>query len=1177
MADVIKYSIEIDGKINKELKEELAEISGLSVGRKKLSIEIEPTVKGKTVKDLLNQIQSLNPELAVQVEFKYNEKMIEIAQKQLDSLLSKKGKTDLSNTIGLDEAQKKYTELINKFKELTKQKKALESNSNEKSFLKRASAYNKITGGVSYSQEEYEKTAIELNNLYKGLKTALQGSNEELYEGVNTMTQVLDVIKTIDNYKVDPVKIDTSDDIKQINALKDAIEKLSSRNESIRKKYGDSIGIWNPVNTSTVNESVSTSNKPVTQKEGVQVSSKTQTNTDKINSDIKNIINNIKTLDSTQINIEVSEKTKKSFKSLKDSMDRLKSRVTDNSTQINIEVSEKTKKSFKSLKDAIDRLKTRVTDLNNFLDTSEIDLTKQNNLKIIFTQLISIAKAIETLNGEDNDFQWVDSLNNINPDAITRTGIAINDLVDALNQQNLNKGAKEILKYLDGIASKSEELKSLAYILHQTNSKIKEAAKATGFDSEAKAKSQISIEKAKAKIINDRTKSEMTISNLIAEQISNEKQAQELEARTIGLNKRTKAYKDLNKQVEDFRKRNQDIDTIISKNVKSGLTVSGTLGKQFDRYNKLKENGAINFEQAKANYKQEQIDQKNKAKQLKAQNDEQTIISKYDELKKNLVAISALKKNIIDFKNAGYVDTASKQKELKLEQDLLVLQKRSGQLQSDINNLLQNGYVTTEKINKAEADYNDALLKAKIDISSYDAKHNASGVKESELLKNKMDYIKQYYNLKLEDAKLDEQTLKGQMRKQVIQQQILDLEKQINSISLSNDAQLNYKNYESNLSKKYQTGLKNFEIDTRDSILNKLTSFYDDLNDLLASDKYTGEFNNSIREVIQNIINLQNVVGNLSLKDLKTEFNTITKSVDSLNKTKGLSEMKKVSEKQLMSLRLSMERFINRNSKMGKEFDKQWNDIRASIRSASSLNDFDKIDAAIIKLQGDIEQAGKTGRSFFDLFKSRVRGLSANFLARYFSVEDFVRYAQTAFNSIKEIDYALVDLRKTTTMSMSDLNQFYYDANDVAKQMGITTAQVVDLASSFSRLGYSSKEAATGMAKLAGEFALISPGMDTETAQTGLVSIQKAFHITDEQIKREILDNINIIGNNFATSNDEIVAGLERSASAMSVANNSLEETIALFASGQEITQDAEKMGTALRTKNCALHIEICA
>lgn len=49
--------------------------------------------------------------------------------------------------------------------------------------------------------------------------------------------------------------------------------------------------------------------------------------------------------------------------------------------------------------------------------------------------------------------------------------------------------------------------------------------------------------------------------------------------------------------------------------------------------------------------------------------------------------------------------------------------------------------------------------------------------------------------------------------------------------------------------------------------------------------------------------------------------------------------------------------------------------------------------------------------------------------------------------------------------------------------------------------------------------------------------------------------------NAYATSNDQIVAGLERSSAAMNAANNSLEETIALFTAGQEITQDAEKMG----------------
>lgn len=57
--------------------------------------------------------------------------------------------------------------------------------------------------------------------------------------------------------------------------------------------------------------------------------------------------------------------------------------------------------------------------------------------------------------------------------------------------------------------------------------------------------------------------------------------------------------------------------------------------------------------------------------------------------------------------------------------------------------------------------------------------------------------------------------------------------------------------------------------------------------------------------------------------------------------------------------------------------------------------------------------------------------------------------------------------------------------------------------------------------------------------------------------------------NNFSTTNGEVLTGLEKSASSMSAANNSLEETIALFTSAEEIVQDADSVGTALKTKYC--------
>ena len=108
---------------------------------------------------------------------------------------------------------------------------------------------------------------------------------------------------------------------------------------------------------------------------------------------------------------------------------------------------------------------------------------------------------------------------------------------------------------------------------------------------------------------------------------------------------------------------------------------------------------------------------------------------------------------------------------------------------------------------------------------------------------------------------------------------------------------------------------------------------------------------------------------------------------------------------------------------------------------------------------------------------------------------DLIRYTRNAVSAVQELDTALVDLKKTTTMTNAQLEDFYYSSNAVAKRMGVTTASIIEQASAWSRLGYSTKETSTQMAELSSQFASISPGMSTDDAQEGLVSIMKAkFH-----------------------------------------------------------------------------------
>lgn len=68
------------------------------------------------------------------------------------------------------------------------------------------------------------------------------------------------------------------------------------------------------------------------------------------------------------------------------------------------------------------------------------------------------------------------------------------------------------------------------------------------------------------------------------------------------------------------------------------------------------------------------------------------------------------------------------------------------------------------------------------------------------------------------------------------------------------------------------------------------------------------------------------------------------------------------------------------------------------------------------------------------------------------------------------------------------------------------------------------------------------------------------------------MSKVNKVGNNFALSNSNIMEGLQNSSSAMAVANNSLEETIALIASGTEIVQNASQVGRIIMPKHTVMY-----
>lgn len=233
------------------------------------------------------------------------------------------------------------------------------------------------------------------------------------------------------------------------------------------------------------------------------------------------------------------------------------------------------------------------------------------------------------------------------------------------------------------------------------------------------------------------------------------------------------------------------------------------------------------------------------------------------------------------------------------------------------------------------------------------------------------------------------------------------------------------------------------------------------------------------------------------------------------------------------------------------------------------------MDENTIEIQAEIDPRSEAKvKSFFQYLSEGAKKLKS-WLTDKVTIDNVIEVAQKAINMVRELDAALTDLKHTSKMTDRELSNFYLAANDTAKQMGVTTKEIIQQAAAWSRLGFSTSEAATKLAKYSSMFAAISPGMSLDTAADGLVSVMNAFKIGLEDaddVVDGILSKINIIGDTQAVNNSDIVEFLTRSSDAMAEANNTLEDTIALGTAMVEITGDAAGAGQALKAVSLRTH-----
>lgn len=168
-------------------------------------------------------------------------------------------------------------------------------------------------------------------------------------------------------------------------------------------------------------------------------------------------------------------------------------------------------------------------------------------------------------------------------------------------------------------------------------------------------------------------------------------------------------------------------------------------------------------------------------------------------------------------------------------------------------------------------------------------------------------------------------------------------------------------------------------------------------------------------------------------------------------------------------------------------------------------------------------------------------------------------------SNVVELDTAMTELYKVTNETKDVYAQFLSGSADTAREVGATMTDVINSTADFARLGYSLSDSEE-LAKAALIYKSVGDGIkDVDEASQSIISTMKAFGVEAENAMT-IVDEMNYTGNNFAISSAGIGDALIRSASALSAAGNTMEQSIALITAMNSTVQDTDKVGTTLKT-----------
>lgn len=302
-----------------------------------------------------------------------------------------------------------------------------------------------------------------------------------------------------------------------------------------------------------------------------------------------------------------------------------------------------------------------------------------------------------------------------------------------------------------------------------------------------------------------------------------------------------------------------------------------------------------------------------------------------------------------------------------------------------------------------------------------------------------------------------------------------------------------------------------------------------------------------------------------AINQLNIAYREATQEAKDFNKEASRERSINKASMEVANLKATIHDYIAEHKKLeGTDVGKSLYELLEALNQSDAPEKIGELKKKYAELRAESKKLGLESKNLLDVFE-KLFGQHLSTMITMAALHKMQDALRIVYQNVVEIDTAVTELRKVSEYTGKSLEEYMGRAAEQAQKLGVSISDYINSTADWKRLGYSDEDA-ENLATYSTLLKNVGDGIDdVNTSSSYLISTLKGFGLLASDAE-DVVNKIDAVANTQPVTAKDLGEILTRSSAAMSAANNTLEETLALGAAANSVLQDADSVGTMMKS-----------